>query len=127
MNKLNATIIDHLNIDVKDFNETIEFYKNIFGFVLLIDQSIDRNCMIIGNEHIKICLYQVHTLELGQGLNHFGLHISNYNEIREICRNYNIPILFDGTEKIWEKSKSLYIEDPNGYEIELSLKEGGGL
>jgi hypothetical protein len=27
----------------------------------------------------------------------------------------------------WEKSRSVYILDPNGYEIELSEIDGGGL
>lgn len=124
---LRATIIDHLNIDVRNFDETRNFYEKIFGFRMLADQSKERNCQIIGNEHIKLCIYEVHTLELGQGLNHFGFHIENYDDIRKVCEDNDVPILFEGTEKVWEKSKSLYIEDPNGYEIELSLIEGGGL
>ena len=124
--KLKATIIDHLNLDVRDFKETFEFYNKVFGFELLADQP-ERNCQIVGNEHVKLCFYQVFDLELGQGLNHLGFHISNYDEIIEVCKTLGVPVLYEGTEKVWEKSKSLYIEDPNGYEIELSLIEGGGL
>jgi len=37
-----------------------------------------------------------------------------------------VKILYGG-EVDWEKSKSVYVVDPSGYEIELSQLVGGGL
>jgi len=42
------------------------------------------------------------------------------------CKELNVQILYDGII-YWEKSKSLYIVDPSGYEIELGQIAGGGL
>jgi lactoylglutathione lyase len=122
---LKATIIDHLNIDVNDFDETIEFYEKLFGFRLLADQP-NKGCRIIGNQYIKLCLYEVPNMEIGPGVNHFGFHVENFEEIMAQCENQNIGILYGGP-KVWENSRSIYIEDPNGYEIELSEKQGGGI
>ena len=38
----------------------------------------------------------------------------------------NIKIFYGGPLN-WEKSTSIYIQDPNGYEIELSKVFGGGI
>ncbi|MBS1774741.1 MAG: VOC family protein [Bacteroidetes bacterium] len=122
---LKATIIDHINIDVRNFEETQEFYKTLFDFDLLADQP-NRGCRIIGNNNIKICIYEVPTMEIGPGVNHIGFHIDNFDVIEIKCKELNIPFLYDGI-KVWEKSRSFYVEDPNGYEIELSEFAGGGL
>lgn len=122
---LEATSIDHINIDVKNFEESQLFYKTMFGFELFADQP-NRGCRIIGNRNIKICMYEVPTMEIGPGVNHIGFHIGNFNDIEIKCKEYNIPFLYDGI-KVWEKSRSFYVEDPNGYEIELSEYAGGGL
>jgi len=37
-----------------------------------------------------------------------------------------LPILYEGIVE-WPKSKSLYVEDPNGYEVELTNTWGGDL
>jgi len=35
---LNTTGIDHLNLDVKNLNQTVEFYNKLFGFTVLKEQ-----------------------------------------------------------------------------------------
>jgi lactoylglutathione lyase len=122
---LRATLIDHINLDVRNFEETQKFYSEVFGFILLADQP-NRRCRIIGNDNIKLCMYEIPTMEIGPGINHIGFHVANFDDIERKCRELNIHILYDGI-KVWEKSRSFYIEDPNGYEIELSEVAGGGL
>jgi lactoylglutathione lyase len=124
---LSATAIDHLNLDCRDFEETIQFYQSVFGFRILHDQRATHNCVILGNAGIKLCFYQVYTLEMGQGLNHLGFHIQNFEQIEATCRQHNLTLLYGGVTKTWEHSRSMYIEDPNGYEIELAEVSGGGL
>ncbi len=65
------------------------------------------------------------TTHLGDGLNHFGFYIENFEEIVEKCKSMDIVMPY-GVVK-WEKSRSVYIVDPNGYEVELSELNGGGL
>ncbi len=119
--------IDHLNMDVKDLKETVEFYQNLFGFKVIKEQP-EQHSKIIGNEKVKLCLYEDPELNeyKKNGFNHFGFHIDNFDEIIQKCTELGVEIFYGGPIK-WEKSSSIYIKDPNGYEIELAEVFGGGL
>ena len=121
---LKALSLDHVNMTVKDLEESVNFYGELFGFVEKKDQP-EQMSKIIGNENIKLCLYEDANLEIGDGLNHFGFHVENFQEIVEKCKSMDIAMPY-GVVK-WEKSRSVYIVDPNGYEVELSELNGGGL
>ena len=124
MTKLKANSIDHVNMSVKNLDESVKFYQDLFGFELKKDQA-DRKSKIIGNDSIKLCLYEDPDMDLGNGFQHFGLHIENFNEIVAKCREMNIKMPYGVVE--WENSRSVYINDPNGYEIDLSSDQGGEL
>lgn len=121
---LQALTLDHVNMTVKDLDESVRFYGELFGFVEKKDQS-DQASKIIGNETIKLCMYEDPGLEIGDGLNHFGFHVENFDDIVEKCEAMDIPMPYGVVQ--WEKSRSVYIVDPNGYEVELSEFNGGGL
>ena len=121
---LKALSLDHMNMTVKDLEESVNFYGELFGFVEKKDQP-EQTSKIIGNENIKLCLYEDPNLEIGDGINHFGFHIENFEGIVEKCQSMDIVMPY-GVVK-WEKSRSVYIVDPNGYELELSEVSGGGL
>ncbi len=124
---LNAVGIDHLNLDVKNLDQTVEFYNKLFGFNVLKEQP-EENSKIIGNEHVKLCLYQKNEFDHFEknGFNHFGLHIKNFEDVIKKCTEHDIELYYGGTIE-WERSSSIYIKDPNGYEIELAKVFGGGL
>ena len=124
MKRLTALSLDHVNMTVKDLEESIKFYGELFGFVEKKDQ-LEQASKIIGNETIKLCLYEDPELEIGDGLNHFGFHVENFEDIVEKCEAMEIPMPYGVVS--WEKSRSVYIVDPNGYEVELSEVNGGGL
>ncbi len=119
--------IDHLNLDVRDLDETVKFYGELFGFRVVKDQP-EENSKIIGNENVKLCLYQIDGFDHYEksGFNHFGFHIENFDDIIQKCTEMGVEIFYGGPLK-WEKSSSVYIKDPNGYEIELAEVFGGGL
>ena len=129
MNKLRATSIDHVNMKVKDLEESVQFYKNLFGFEIKQEQNpnkIEVPSKIIGNDSIKLCIYEVPDMTPEGGIAHFGFHVQNFEEIIQKCKELGVEVLYGG-EVDWEKSKSVYIVDPSGYEIELSKISGGGL
>ena len=119
--------IDHLNMEVINLNETVEYYNQLFGFTVKMEQP-EENSKIIGNEKVKLCLYQTEDFHgyTKNGFHHFGLHIENFEEVMNKCKEMGIEIFYGGPLK-WEKSTSFYIKDPNGYEIELAEVFGGGL
>jgi catechol 2,3-dioxygenase-like lactoylglutathione lyase family enzyme len=119
--------IDHLNMEVINLNETVEFYNQLFGFTVKKEQP-EENSKIIGNEKVKLCLYEIKDFHgyTKKGFHHFGLHIENFDDVMQKCTDMGLEIFYGGPLK-WEKSTSIYIKDPNGYEIELTEVFGGGL
>ena len=127
---LKATSMDHVNMNVKDLAKTIEFYKNLFGFEIRKEDNspnkMDAPSKIIGNDSIKLCLYEDPQVTPTGGIAHFGFHVENFDDIMQKCKELGVEVLYDGPVD-FEKSSSVYIKDPTGYDIELSKVSGGGL
>ena len=84
MNNLKAKSIDHINMKVKNLEKSIEFYKNLFGFEIKQEDNpnkIDVPSKIIGNQSIKLCLYEVPNMKAEGGINHFGFNIANFEDV----------------------------------------------
>ena len=129
MVRLRAASIDHVNMKVKNLDESVRFYNDLFGFEVKQEvnpNKIDVPSKIIGNESIKLCMYEVPDMSPDGGIAHFGFNIENYEEVLEKCKEMKVEILYGGPID-WEKSQSVYIVDPSGYELELSKVLGGGL
>ena len=122
---LKATSMDHVNMSVKNLEESVKFYKNLFGFEIKKEQP-DQKSKIIGNDSIKLCLYEDPDMKPEGGIAHFGFHIQNFDDIMQKCKSLGVTIYYDGPVQ-FEKSRSIYISDPSGYDIELSEIPGGGL
>ena len=129
-NFLQATSLDHVNMNVKDLEKTVEFYKKLFGFEIRKDDNspnkLDVPSKIIGNDSIKLCLYEDPQMSPAGGIAHFGFHVANFDAIMNKCKELDVEVLYEGPVE-FEKSKSVYIKDPSGYDIELSEVSGGGL
>ena len=117
--------MDHVNMTVKNLEESVEFYKNLFGFKVKKEQP-EHKSKIIGNDKVKLCLYEDPQMSTEGGIAHFGFNIENFDEIMEKCKSLNVKVYYDGPVQ-FEKSRSIYISDPSGYDIELSEFPGGGL
>lgn len=110
---------------VKNLDKSVEFYKKLFGFEVKKEQP-DQYSKIIGNDNIKLCLYEESEMSPEGGIAHFGFNIENFDEIIEKCNSLGVEVLYGGPVE-FEKSRSVYIKDPSGYDIELSEIPGGGL
>lgn len=119
--------IDHINLQVIDLAKSCEFYHQLFGFEELRDMPAVKG-KIIGNNQAKLALYQVSGFDgyNKHGFSHVSLHVNNFEDAMEACEKMEVTIKYNGILD-WEKSRSLYILDPNGYEIEISEIWGGGL
>jgi len=122
---LKVSSIDHINMSVKNLAQSVEFYKNLFGFEIKKEQPEEKS-KIIGNDNVKLCLYEDSEMKPEGAIAHFGFHVENFDEIINICTSLGVKIYYDGPVQ-FEKSRSIYISDPNGYDIELSEVFGGGL
>lgn len=129
---LQVNHIDHINILVKSLEETIQFYDKHFGFKVHqegISTMTNNPYSIIGiSGKILICAYQISTNSEFKisGIGHIGIHIHNFDNSISYLNDQKLPLLYGGIIT-YENSRSMYIADPSGYEIELSEKFGGGL
>jgi catechol-2,3-dioxygenase len=126
---LKLSHIDHLNLQVLNLKESASFYKRIFGFEIKEEGlgSSGEPYMIIGkSKHLMLCMYEVKGPIPSAGIDHFGFNIENYEEMEKFLKAEEVPIHYGG-EVSYPESESFYIEDPNGYGIELSRVFGGGL
>lgn len=121
---LKATALDHVTLSVKNLAESVAFYQTLFGFEIKKEQP-DHHSKIIGNEALKLCLYEDPDKVRVGGIAHFGFHIENFSGIVKKCESMGVPMPYGTVD--WGDSCSIYIVDPNGYEIELSKVNGGGL
>ncbi len=129
-NFLKATSMDHVNMSVLNLEKTVNFYKDLFGFKIRKDDNSPNKLVvpskIIGNDSIKLCLYENPQMSPNGGIAHFGFHVTNFDDIIKKCGELDVEVLYGGPVE-FEKSVSVYVKDPSGYDIELSKNSGGGL
>ncbi len=128
--------IDHINMNVLNLNESIKWYQEIFGLQVKERGLSSRGTpyAIVGQSgKIMLAIYQVEEgkkLEFKQfqGINHFGVEVENFDQTYRFIKNKGVTINdYEGDVLHYEKSRSMYILDPNGHEIEISEVFGGGL
>jgi lactoylglutathione lyase len=124
---LKTTGIDHLNLTVRSLDESCRFWEDLLGFKIL-ENIPEQNGKIIGNGRAFLALYEDPNFSFTDktGFNHLSFHIENFEDAEALCSKMGIEIGYGGIIE-WEKSRSIYINDPNGYEVELSEVWGGGL
>ena len=125
--------VDHLNLSVRSFGESAEWYGRVFGFEV-VEEGLYNGAPwgVLRSEDAMLCIYEhpdygeVSRSGTGgrHGINHFGLRITDRKAWEETVEREKIPVLYDG-EVHWPHSSSWYITDPTGYEIEVALWEDG--
>ena len=123
--------IDYINMKVKNLKDTVNFYKDIFGFEVKEKGHWNGTPWnIIGlKDKVYLCVYEIGNKErvtYGIRLNHFGLHVENFDSLESKLRAKGVQINYGGVVN-QGNSRSLYIEDPSGFEIELAEFVGGNL
>jgi len=122
--------LDHLNMTVKNLEETKDWYKRVFGFELV--ESGLRSGMkwgILKSGEAMLCIYEYPELGMPSKaasknnphtINHFGLRITDRKKWQDIVDKESLEVLYGG-EVRYPKSTSWYVLDPTGYEIEVAL------
>lgn len=126
--------LDHLNLSVRDLDETVAWYGRVFGFEVQ-ETGVYKGApwAILRSGEALLCLYEYPERELldGVGLreraihgfNHFGMRITDQAAWEALLEREQIPVEYDGLVR-WPHSKSWYVLDPTGYEIEVALWDG---
>jgi catechol 2,3-dioxygenase-like lactoylglutathione lyase family enzyme len=127
---------DHLNLTVRDFDETVAWYGRIFRFALVEEgvwEGVRWGVLRSGNGHgsAMLCIYERPEFltadpdspraERRHAIRHFGLRIEDEGAWEDLLRREGL----DYEEVRWPRSNSWYVNDPSGYEIEVACwKEG---
>ena len=128
---MNLKNIDHINLTVANFEKTIAWYGQVFGFKL-VEENIQDGVRwgVIRNKDVMLCIYEHpecqhedRFVQLDKGLhriNHFGFRITDRKEWETIIERENLTVLYNGPIS-WPHSTSWYVTDPTGWEIEVAL------
>jgi len=133
MIKINA--IDHLNITVSDLQASIDFYGRLFGFGIAEDCRDDtRPYVIMGRAGAGWLALHAQTGEgppEGGRINHWGFVVEDFEGLPDRLRALGVDALYTdrwpGGVVEYPRSRSLYVSDPDGNEIELTSAFGGAL
>jgi lactoylglutathione lyase len=124
--------LDHLNLSVRDLDESIEWYARIFGFVLRERGLNSRGTpfAVVQAGTALLCLYHQPGREFLDGaalreraihgLNHFALRIDDREEWEETLEREGLELMYGGLTE-YPHSLSWYVTDPTGYEVEVAL------
>lgn len=131
---ISINTIDHMNIQVQNLEESKKFYSDVFGFSLKeegVSTMTGKPYAIIGQSG-KLLLALVESSDRlhETRLNHFGINVPDFDKAIEVIKELKVPTGeygdVDGVVE-YPNSRSIYVIDPDGNEIELSSKFGGGL
>ncbi len=118
--------LDHINLSIHDLDKSVSFYKNLFGFEIKEEGiSHGERWAIIGISNVVLlALYETKEKQNYGSFHHFGLAVDHFDEFlaRAKVQNVKVDLLYD-----YPRSKSAYVTDPDGIEIEIASKFGGGL
>jgi len=120
--------LDHINLTVSSLEESITWYKNVFGFQL-VEQGTspyNRRWAIVSFDDSMICMTEFKDRKNADiddnnqlhKLYHFGIRVSDEETWRNKIKAQNLK--FSYGEFKYPSSTSWYVLDPNGHEIEVS-------
>ena len=123
--------IDHINMTVADFENTIAWYGRVFSFELVEEGLQDgERWGVIRSGEVMLCIYEQKECTYEDrfavrkrglfNINHFGFRITDQAEWQETITREKLHVLYDGPIS-WPHSTSWYVKDPTGYEIEVAL------
>lgn len=121
--------IDHINLTTRDLQQSIEWYSKIFGFKK-VEQGIGirnqtwailafEDSMIVLNEYKDLKPANTDNLGDKHRINHFGIRVSDQKAWEDKIKTYQLKLSYGGVID-YPFSKSYYIDDPSGHEIEVS-------
>lgn len=125
---LNIQSVDHLNLNVKNLQISVDFYSKHFGMSVKEEGIATRGnpYKIIGKPgSLYLCLYEGDSSKSLGRMNHLGIQVNDFDQALAYIKKEKIPVSYELID--YGVSRSIYIEDPDGMEIELSEVFGGGL
>jgi catechol 2,3-dioxygenase-like lactoylglutathione lyase family enzyme len=128
--------LDHVNLTVRNLNESIKWYEQVFGFKKVEGgrRSDKVPWAILAVEDSMLALYEYPEKnpapDFGDSpahqMNHFGLRILDREAWEKTVKTHSLRVKFGGAVE-YPHSTSWYVTDPSGHEIEVSFTGGAPL
>ena len=120
----------HTMIRVKKIDESLKFYTKVLNMKLdkkkrlddcwlyfLTDEDNTAQIELTYNDETPTSGYQI-----GSGFGHFAFSVSSLDEFTEKIKNLGYEYLYEPFDLNGKGTKIAFIQDPDGYEIELIEK-----
>lgn len=121
--------LDHINLTVENLKESIEWYQKIFGFKLAESGTTPEgvrwgivalnDSMICMSEHAGRVSADKREEKSVHQIFHFGIRVSDLEHWQKRVHDHQLKLSYGGKIE-YPTSKSWYIHDPSGHEIEVS-------
>lgn len=121
--------LDHINLTVANLTDSIEWYGKIFGFELVESGTTPQGVRwgIVAFNDSMICMTEYAGRifagkvedKSGHQIYHFGIRVSDIHKWQRIVKQHRLKLYYGGQIE-YPSSKSWYVHDPSGHEIEVS-------
>jgi catechol 2,3-dioxygenase-like lactoylglutathione lyase family enzyme len=121
--------LDHINLTVDNLDQSIEWYRSVFGFELVESGVTPRGLAwrIVAHNDSMICMTEYagrlsanrNDQKSFHQMNHFGIRVSDKNKWQKKIQENKLELFYGGPIE-YPNSMSWYIHDPSGHEIEVS-------
>lgn len=131
--------IDHINMCVTDLERSIAFYRDVFGFEVKEDHrdAAEYPWVTLGIANAAyLVLYETPKAAKARDMRiiHFGFALAPGQRMDDVLarlQQAGVKTRRDskGNPFVvhYPKSSSVYLSDPDGYELDISIKFGGGI
>lgn len=120
----------HSMIRVKDVEESLKFYTEVFNMKLTNKKRLEDCWLYFLSDEENTCeielTYNDETpkdgYNIGNGFGHFAFSVNSLDEFTEKINKFGYEYLYEPFDLNGKGSKIAFIQDPDGYEIEIIEK-----
>ena len=128
---MKVTKLLHTRMRVSNMDQTLAFYKNILGLEVAEQKVSPRGSHLAflavpnSEELIELCSFPASgAVTVPEDLVHLAFQVDNLDETIEELKSKNVPIT-DGPTRTSSGSRFIFIDAPDGYEVELIERPPG--
>ena len=128
---MKVTRLLHTRMRVSDMDRTLSFYRDILGLEVAEQKVSPRGSHLAflavpnSDELIELCSFpESGPVKVQEDLVHLAFQVNNLDETIKELNAKNIPIT-DGPTRTSSGSRFIFIDAPDGYEIELIERPPG--
>jgi catechol 2,3-dioxygenase-like lactoylglutathione lyase family enzyme len=126
-----ARCIDHVNLSVRDLDVSVDFYRRLLGLeVKERGEDGTRWCILGARDRFYVCFFEVPGGQFRPNdihINHVGFVVDDIDETVRRIHELGLKLEFRDAPLDWPRSRSAYVKDPDGIQIEFTNRFGGGL